>query len=197
MRIIAGKHKGRVLRSFSGRRIRPTSDRLRESLFNILQGEFEDATVWDAFAGTGALGLESISRGAASVVFTEDDPQALALLQENVKLLQASHACRIVPTDAISFAEGSQDSFDLIFLDPPYNFQRYLELAHAIGLHQTCRPAGRIILEHHRKSAPVEQLLALIPATRQVRQGDSALSFFPGGEFTRRAHELKKEGAWQ
>lgn len=185
MRIIAGKFKGRILHSFSGRSVRPTSDRLRETLFDILQDDVEGSLVWDAFAGTGALGLEALSRGAKWVVFTEKSRQALRLLQKNIRLLGVSGSVRLVQGDAVSWASRLGYCFDLVFLDPPYDFHSYLDLALAIGTHRVCRPQGKIILEHHKNSSHVARLLKSFKSARQVRQGESVLSFFFGEEFIR------------
>ncbi|MBI2821119.1 MAG: 16S rRNA (guanine(966)-N(2))-methyltransferase RsmD [Acidobacteria bacterium] len=187
MRIVAGKYKGRILRSFPGREIRPTSDRLRETLFDILQAEVPGSRVWDAFAGTGALGLEALSRGASLVVLTERSREAFGLLEKNVRLLDAGDSVRLIYADAVGWAARSPWSFDLVFLDPPYNFRRYLHLALAIGTHRVCHPQGKIILEHHKRAPQVSKLLESFHPDRQVRQGDSVLSFFSGEEFIRAA----------
>lgn len=185
MRIIAGKFRGRTLHSFGGRNVRPTSDRLRESLFNILQKDVAGATVWDAFAGTGALGLEAVSRGARFVVFTERNRQAVNLLRKNIDLLGAAAESELIHTDALQWVRTSTHRFDLLFLDPPYNFRQYLELARAISAAQVCSLEGRVILEHHKKPSGVEELLEVFRPYRQLRQGDSVLSFFSGQEFNR------------
>ncbi len=185
MRIIAGKFKGRTLHSVRGRNVRPTSDRLRESLFNILQKDVAGATVWDAFAGTGALGLEALSRGAGFVVFTERSKQALNLLHKNIDLLGVAAESELIGADALQWVRTSRHRFDLVFLDPPYNFRQYLELARAISTANVCNPEGRVVLEHHKKPLGVEELLEVFRSYRQVRQGDSVLSFFGGQEFNR------------
>ena len=184
MRIIAGRFKGRVLHSFKGRNIRPTSDRLRETLFNILQKELSGASVWDAFAGTGALGLEALSRGAGFVLFTERSRQAVKLLLKNVNLLGITGETEVIHADAIDWVATTGHRFDIIFLDPPYDFRSYVDLARAIGAARVCNPAGTVVLEHYKVSSGVEKLVETCRPYRQVHQGDSVLSFFSEEEFT-------------
>lgn len=131
MRIIAGLHRGRTLASLRGgddaARLRPTADRVRESLFNVLAASYGDpvtgARVLDLFAGTGALGLEALSRGAASVSFIEHGRKALSLLAENIELCRAAGETRIFPLDACKPGKNPDAPHDLVFLDPPYGKQ--------------------------------------------------------------------------
>jgi 16S rRNA (guanine966-N2)-methyltransferase len=131
MRIIGGRHRGLALAGLgagdAGAHLRPTSDRVRESLFNLLaHGGYDDPpppegrSVLDLFAGTGALGLEALSRGARCATFVERGTKALSLLRRNVGLLQAEDASRIVSRDAARLGRNAGDPFDLVFLDPPY-----------------------------------------------------------------------------
>ena len=124
MRIIGGKFKGRALRAPASQSVRPTSDRLRETLFNILAHAHDDpvpgARVIDLFAGTGALGLEALSRGAAHVLFVDQGAEARALLRENVETLGVAGLCRIFRRDATKLGDAPADRFGLAFLDPPY-----------------------------------------------------------------------------
>jgi 16S rRNA (guanine966-N2)-methyltransferase len=127
MRIVAGRHRGRRLLAPPGDTVRPTSDRAREALFNILShGDlaadgvpFTDATVLDAFAGTGALGLEALSRGAAEAVFIERDREALAILGRNIAALGEGARCRVIPGDATRPPQATRECA-VVFLDPPY-----------------------------------------------------------------------------
>ena len=124
MRIIAGRFKGRVLRAPSSRAIRPTADRLRETLFNILAHGYADPVpgtrVIDLFAGTGALGLEALSRGAAHALFVEQGAEARALIRENVEALGVAGISRIFRRDATKLGDIAVEPFRLAFLDPPY-----------------------------------------------------------------------------
>ena len=123
MRIIAGRHRGRVLRAPQGLTTRPTADRVRESLFNILNSadpSLEGARLLDVFAGSGALGLEALSRGAASVVFFERDPSAAAILAENIHKLGEATAATLLRQDATAPPPAQGAPATLVLLDPPY-----------------------------------------------------------------------------
>ncbi len=123
MRIIGGVHKGRRLKGPKGSKTRPTSDATREAIFNILAHEgdslLQGATVLDLFAGSGAMGLEALSRGAARVTFVESDPMAIRVLGDNIALLGAADRTAVVKVDALKLARTEQAA-DLVFVDPPY-----------------------------------------------------------------------------
>lgn len=126
MRIIAGEFRGRALASVgkgdAAAHLRPTTDRVRESLFNVLSHavEMADARVLDLFAGTGALGLEALSRGAAMAVFVDDGRVSQGLIRQNIELCRASSSSRLLRRDATRLPTNPDEGFDLIFLDPPY-----------------------------------------------------------------------------
>lgn len=145
MRIIAGKHRGRVLKEFKGREIRPTSDRAKEALFNILQFDIAGSEFLDLYSGTGGIGLEALSRGAERVVFVDNSRESVKLLKENLAYLKEQ--AEVVESDALSFVSLTKDKFDLIFLDPPYsvNATEVAETAIKRGL---LKDGGRIIYEH-------------------------------------------------
>ncbi len=118
MRIIAGKHRSRVLKEFSGRDIRPTSDRAKEALFNILQTRIYGSKFLDLFAGTGNIGLEALSRGAEKAVLVDNSKESVKLCAENAAMLKEEP--EIVFSDARTFVNTRRGKFDIIFLDPPY-----------------------------------------------------------------------------
>ncbi|WP_417317033.1 16S rRNA (guanine(966)-N(2))-methyltransferase RsmD [Emcibacter sp.] len=124
MRLIAGTYRGRRLKAPSGQHIRPTTDRMRETLFNLLQNslglEFNGLHVLDAFAGTGALGLEALSRGAVHVTFADKDRRSFTLVKENITLLKAEEQCLCIGMDAIRLP-APEIPYGLVFLDPPYH----------------------------------------------------------------------------
>ncbi len=124
MRIAGGRFRGRPLRTPSSDMTRPTSDRLRETLFDVLAHRYDDPVpggrVIDLFAGTGALGLEALSRGAAHALFVEDGTEARALIRDNVEALGVAGLCRIFRRDATKLGDVGAAPFDLAFLDPPY-----------------------------------------------------------------------------
>ena len=174
MRIVAGRLKGRRLQPPAGPGLRPTSDRLRETLFAVIDDLARDARVLDAFAGTGALGLEAMSRGARAVTFVESDPRALKVLDANVRALSVAEACAIIRGDFLR-ARVHGAPFDLVLLDPPYDLARIDEaLDRAASL---VAPRGWIVLEHSRRRESPERAGACA-RFRVLAAGDSALSFY-------------------
>ena len=121
MRIITGSARGRRLLSPEGFDVRPTTDKVKESLFNILQFELEGREVLDLFAGSGQLGLEALSRGAKSAVFVDSSPRSLDIVKKNIRLTGMEVQASAVAGDAFSFLAATDRKFDLVFLDPPYD----------------------------------------------------------------------------
>ena len=155
LRIIAGQWRGRKLRFADGEGLRPTTDRIRETLFNWLQGIIEGARCLDLYAGSGALGLEALSRGAAEVMFWEKNPQAVRALRENLNLLKASQA-ELVQTDSLHALRGQARAFDLVFVDPPFGralLQPSLELLASGGW---LAAGAHIYIEHASKGEGFE-----------------------------------------
>jgi len=188
MRIITGKLKGRQIQAPDGQHVRPTSDRLRETLFNVLGETVEGARVLDAFAGTGALGIEAWSRGASDVTFVEQDPRAYKVLLENLRgcgLLEAdrfvARACAIIRADFLSTRE-IDTSFDLVLLDPPYDIAR---LEDVVNRGAACAAeGGHMVLEHsRRRDSPASA--GSLTRYRVLTAGDSALSFYTRAEAAR------------
>ena len=176
MRIIAGTGKGRTLKTPGWAGLRPTSDRLRETLFNILAPRVRDARVLDAFAGTGAVALEALSRGAASAVCLEQDRRAQALIAENRGRLGADGRCMILRDDARRALRApiAGGPFDIVFLDPPYDVED-LEALVASAASQRAE-GGVLVLEHASRRGP--PVLEGRPPNRSVKAGDSTLSFY-------------------
>lgn len=176
MRIISGTCKGRILKAPTWDGLRPTSDRLRETLFNILAHRIDAARVLDVFAGTGAIGLEALSRGAVQAVFVERDRRAAALIEANAAHCGVQDRCVII-RQAVEIALDAlrrRDPFDVIVFDPPYD-RADLD-AVLSGSAALVAPDGIVVLEHAwRRTPPDGGGLAL---TRTVRSGDSALSFY-------------------
>jgi 16S rRNA (guanine(966)-N(2))-methyltransferase RsmD len=176
VRIIAGEFKGRRLKTPSWSALRPTSDKLRETLFNILAPRIAGTRVLDVFAGTGAVGLESLSRGAVQAVFIESDRRAAALIGENAALCGARDRCAIIRGTAERALQKpiAGDPFDVIILDPPYEFEPLAPVVSAAAAHLAAN--GVLVLEHARRRAVPDA--AGVRATRTVISGDSALTFF-------------------
>jgi 16S rRNA (guanine(966)-N(2))-methyltransferase RsmD len=177
MRIIAGQFKGRRLAGPKGGDVRPTSDSLRETLFNVLGPTIAGLRVLDAFAGTGALGLEALSRGAASVTFVERDPRVVRVLDENIATCGAQNACAIIRDDFVGIdrRRGVTRAFDLALLDPPYDQVSLDEIVMTTAA--LVERGGRVVLEHSRRRASPEAAAGL-QRFRVLVAGDSALSFY-------------------
>jgi len=150
MRIIAGSYKGRKLVSPKGSNTRPTSDRVREAIFSIIGNIVEDTRILDLYSGTGAMGLEALSRGASQAVFVETDPAALRCLQVNIEAADCRERTRIISRPVLSYLEKTDlsDGFDLVFADPPYAGDLGTLTLKAISKHAKPLKGCLIILEH-------------------------------------------------
>lgn len=168
MRIIAGAWRGRRLKTLGGRAVRPTTDRVREAWMSAVGDAVVDARVLDLFAGSGALGLEALSRGARSVTFVERSRRAASVIRENVELLGAEDRCTVVGDDAFRFLRRVAEPFDLAFADPPYGTGDAARLVQAF---QATPFASALWLEH-----PSREALPLPADARTRRYGDTALS---------------------
>jgi 16S rRNA (guanine(966)-N(2))-methyltransferase RsmD len=176
LRIIAGVYKGRRLKAPTWEGLRPTSDKLRETLFNILGTRIEGARVLDGFAGTGALGIEALSRGAAHVTFIDRDARALALVAENLRRCGVEHGYAMMRRGIGTAANGEvSPEFEVILLDPPYQFAQTADVVGLSG--RRLAPGGLLVLEHARRRPSPERAGPLV-RTRVVTSGDSALSFY-------------------
>jgi len=204
MRIIAGQFRSRTLQAPAGLGTRPTSDRLRETLFNVLAPRIQGAAFLDLYAGSGAVGIEALSRGAASVAFVERAPAALAMLRANLARLGVDQGFRIHPVSVGGWlrrsqaapgpgakpsskpaqAPGVSEAFDLVFLDPPYDATG--EYAATLGLlggeAGGLLNAGALVIAEHRGKGGgqvrLEERYGQLERTRPLEQGDAALSFF-------------------
>lgn len=179
MRVIAGKAKGRRLYAPKGSGTRPTSDRVKESLFSILGSRVAGAEVLDLYAGSGALGIEAVSRGASRAVFVEEDPRAIEALKRNLDATGFTDLCAVESTavDAALKSRMAGRRFDLIFLDPPYRIDR-TELARVVTAAARClTERGAVILEHEGK-LPRLELDGSVEIVDDRRYGDTGLTFF-------------------
>lgn len=137
MRVISGSARGRRLKELQGMETRPTTDKVKESLFNIIQFEIEGRKVLDLFGGTGQLGIEALSRGALHCTFVDQRREAAALMKENLKVCGLSDRARVVQGESLSFLSSCREKFDIIFLDPPYHtdlMEKTLELVTKIDI---------------------------------------------------------------
>ncbi|HYV14619.1 MAG TPA: 16S rRNA (guanine(966)-N(2))-methyltransferase RsmD [Conexibacter sp.] len=173
MRVVAGRCGGRRLAAPPGQATRPTSDRVREALFSLL-GPLDDAVVLDLFAGSGALGIEALSRGAARATFVDDAPAAIAVVRANLASLGLEAEAEVRRQDARAFLRGARDGrheYDLVLLDPPYRLA--VELGRELSplLAEVIAPGGRVVAESDRR-APLDLDL---PPTDERRYGDTLI----------------------
>jgi len=180
MRVISGLYKGRRLHGPRGLDLRPTGDRLKETVFNILGPGLQGSVFVDAFSGTGSIGIEAMSRGAEEVVFIESGKEGVALIRQNLELCGITTGFRLLSQDIFAaFRVLGRGGFaaDTVYLDPPYDWRPYRDLIDTLVVVSLVRPSSRVILEHHRKSSVPEEG-AGYRLTRRVRQGDNCLSFY-------------------
>jgi 16S rRNA (guanine966-N2)-methyltransferase len=187
MRVIAGKYRSRILKSLKDLALRPTSDRLRETLFNILGPAVAGSRFLDVFAGTGAVGIEALSRGATEAIFVESHAHAAKLIRHNLDSLGIATGATILHADALTALQKlaarhtpSSLPIDFVFVDPPYaahaDYARTLEFLSSPSAN-FLSPEALIIFEHHHKFSLPEKSGQLTRA-RVLKQGDTALSFF-------------------
>jgi 16S rRNA (guanine(966)-N(2))-methyltransferase RsmD len=185
MRVIAGTYRSRILKGLKGLALRPTSDRLRETLFNVLAPNIAGSRFVDLFAGTGAIGIEALSRGAAEVVFIENHAPAATLIRRNLESLGVNSGVTVLAVDALrglamlaARKNSGTPAFDHVFLDPPYaaaeDYSRVLEF---LGSAELLAPGGIVVAEHRRNFDLLESPGAL-RRFRVLKQGDAALSFY-------------------
>lgn len=181
MRVVAGKFGSRTLKGPRGQALRPTSDRLRETLFNILGAAVEDSVFVDAYAGTGAVGIEALSRGAKRAVFIEKHRAAVALIRKNLAVLGIEQDAEVLPVDAIkglAWLANEGVRADFVFADPPYrDAAEYARMLEFLGKSPLLVPGSRAIFEHDRRQKLKERAGNLL-RIRTVEQGDAVLSIY-------------------
>lgn len=175
--MIAGEFRSRLLQSVPGTDVRPTPDRLRETLFNILAPEIAGAVFLDIYAGSGAVGIEALSRGAASAVFIENSKVAIGVIEANLKSLDLSK--RALMLRGTARKKLSVGLADLVFLDPPYPLES--EYAVSLGILGEDERA-RIVVAQHSVRLKLDEEFGRLKKYRELRQGDNALSFYAGGK---------------
>lgn len=186
MRIVAGTYRSRQLTAPRGTATRPTSDRLRETLFNVLAPRLPAARFADLYAGSGAVGLEALSRGASFCCFVERAPPALTAIRANLAALGLKTGFSLesrAVTNALQRLAEAGTSFDLVFLDPPYDAaEDYIATLTTLAAHaaQLLAPEALVVAEHARRS-PLAERFGALKHTRLLEQGDAALSFYAIG----------------
>lgn len=178
MRIIAGAYKGRTLKSPPSMNVRPTSDRLRETLFNVIAPRIEDARFLDLCAGSGAVGIEALSRGASHVTFVDRSRRSCALIESNLTLCRVPEERQVIYSmEASEFLrQYRNERWDIVYFDPPYK-DDYLKTLELLG----SGDHGLVIAEHHHKT-DLPEAIGEFERIRILKQGDSSLSFFATDE---------------
>lgn len=179
MRIIAGSYRGRVLKSPTDFKTRPTSDRLRETLFNILTSKIHENTIFlDLCAGTGAIGIEALSRGVEFVTFVDKSRKSCELIKTNLILLNIpDNQTKIIERSALDFIKKSTQSYDIIYYDPPYN-EDYNDVLLTIAENTNLLNENGIVIAEHRSKNLLLDEIGDLRRWRIVKQGDSSLSFY-------------------
>jgi 16S rRNA (guanine(966)-N(2))-methyltransferase RsmD len=184
MRIIAGTFRSRQLKSLKGTALRPTSDKLRETLFNVLGELVVDARFVDLFAGTGAVGIEALSRGAREAIFVEKHPSAVALIKKNLESLDIRKGARALTLDALQalnrLAEqpAANGRVDIVFLDPPYAEKaQYANVLSFLG-EANLLAENAVVIAEHQRLLDLPETFGKLERVRVLRQGDAGLSFF-------------------
>ncbi len=178
MRIITGLYKGRVIKTVQDLSVRPATERVRQTLFNMLANriDFGGITVLDLFAGSGSLGLEALSRGAARVTFVEQGDEAIGFIEENVRALGCEDAAELLPVDAMDFLAAGRGSYDLAFADPPYAFEHTARIPGLMFERGMVKQGGYLLIEHAKdlrfESAP------LYVAGPEKKFGRTLVTFF-------------------
>ncbi len=183
MRVIAGRYKGRSLTSLKGTVVRPTSDRVKESIFSIIRDRVIDAKFLDLCAGTGNIGIEALSRGAKEVTFLDKNPMCLRLIEKNLKVIGLDinqpevQMIRANAIRGIDQLHQQSKSFELIYLDPPYNSNLYNHCLSYISDTSVLDASGILLLEH-RKQRELPSVFNRLSCYRNMQYGDTCLSFY-------------------
>ncbi len=195
MRIISGTFKGRRLKTVEGLDVRPTSDRLRETLFNILAPHIKESRFLDLCAGSGAIGIEAASRGASEVIFVDKSRLSCAVIQENLALIGGIDKARVLQCDALAAVKQlgetlnpesarqnnrytqATGNFDIVYLDPPYVSYIYTDVLKQLATSQIINEDSIVIVEHRTKT-PLERQYSNLKIYREVKQGESSLAFY-------------------
>ncbi len=177
MRIVSGSIKGRRLFAPSGLALRPTPGKVRSALFNILSEQIAEASFLDLYAGTGAMGLEALSRGAKQVTFVEQVPRHLQYLRKNIAACGMAAQSRVRGMAVEDFLRASGQRFDLVFLDPPYTSDAFEKILPSLRSGDMIADTGCVIIEHFHKRA-LPEMIGKIGFLKQYRYGETLLSFY-------------------
>lgn len=180
MRVTGGTGRGRRLKAPPGLRVRPTSDKVKQALFNILGEKVAGAAFLDLFAGAGGIGIEALSRGAGRVVFVDDSRRSLDVIRENIGQTGFGDRAEVVASRAEAYLKRTTERFDILFLDPPYaeELRPLLELISGAGILRT----DAIVLAEHFRKQPSPEKAGALALYREAKYGDTVLAFYQAQE---------------
>lgn len=179
MRVIAGVGKGKTIKAVPGVSTRPTTDKVKESIFNIIGPYFEAGNVLDLFAGTGSLGIEALSRGMTSAIFVDQDKLSIETIYKNLETTNLKQSAEVYKNDyqrALKALAKREVSFDLIFLDPPYKLKKLDKIIQFIGKHNLLKETGTIVTEHDADYDFTDHLEENFVVHKQVSYGDTGIT---------------------
>jgi 16S rRNA (guanine966-N2)-methyltransferase len=176
MRVTGGIGKGRRLKVPAGSRVRPTSDKVKQALFNILGGKISGAVFLDLYAGTGGIGIEALSRGAGKVVFVDDARDSLHVIKKNVEQTGFVEHAQIIALQVEKFFKKASGQFDIVFLDPPYTLEQE-PLLNSIAESGILKPDSIVVAEHFKKQ-PSPARAGKLALYREALYGDTVLAFY-------------------
>jgi 16S rRNA (guanine966-N2)-methyltransferase len=176
MRVTGGIGKGRRLKVPAGLRVRPTSDKVKQALFNILGDKVKDAVFLDLYAGVGGVGIEALSRGAGRVVFVDDSRDSLRVVKRNVEQTGFGERAQVIPHRAETFLRKTHERFDIVFLDPPYSLQPEIPLA-LVSDSEVLNPDAIVVAEHFKRQ-PSPKQAGRLTLYREAQYGDTVLAFY-------------------
>ena len=180
MRVIAGIAKKRRLKAPKGLTVRPTADRVKEALFNILKDKIEDCSFLDLFAGTGNIGIEALSRGAARVTFIDYSPRSIRFVKENLILCRFEDKAEVIQVDAFEYVKKQikpHERYDIVFIDPPYRADLLEILLPLLGRSSLLKDEGVMVIEHSQK-IKLPAVIGRLTLFKSYRYGDTTLSLY-------------------
>ncbi|MEO8167888.1 MAG: 16S rRNA (guanine(966)-N(2))-methyltransferase RsmD [bacterium] len=178
MRVISGAYKGRILKTVPDLSVRPVTDRVKQTIFDMLANriEMDGARVLDLFAGSGGLGIEALSRGASHATFVENDQDAAHFIEQNISMIGCEEEAILIETDALSFIKRCTETFDLVFADPPYKFEETADIPQMIFSRNMISPHGYLLIEHSKELR--FDSTSLYSAGPEKRFGKTLVTFF-------------------
>ena len=177
MRIIAGKYGGRKLTAFKANHIRPTTDRVKEAIFNQLQFDIEEANVLDLFSGTGSLTFEALSRGANSVTAVELNSKSIGIIKKNKSLLEVGDELNLIQSDVLKFIKRNDQSFDIVLVDPPFTKKMAHDVMLALGENSSHFESSKLFIESSSQEK-IEDEYGSWKLSKRKSYGDKFLSIF-------------------